>query len=68
MKTLQQIQIEQIPIGELRHNPAMKRIEEINRAGIGIAGHIIYSLSNLNQVCPHTLIIASFPNKNPNRF
>ena len=42
MKTAQQIQIEQVPIGYLRPGPSMKRIEELSRAGIGIAGHNLY--------------------------
>ena len=68
MKTLQQIQIEQVPIGELRHDPGMKRIEELNRAGMGIAGHILYSFKPRNQVGSHTRISAGFPKIIPNRF
>ena len=68
MKTLQQIQIEQVSIGDLRPDPAMKRIEEINQAGMGVGALNIYSFKSRNQVCPHARIIASFPNKNPNRF
>ena len=68
MKTAQQIQIEQVPIGELRPDPAMKRIEEINRAGMGVGGLNIYSFKSRNHVSSHTLIFASFPRKNSNRF
>ena len=35
MKTTQQIQIEQVPIGELRPDPAVKRIEQLNQTGMG---------------------------------
>jgi hypothetical protein len=43
MKTLQQIRIEQIPIGELRHNPAVKRREQLNQVGMGVGGSIIHN-------------------------
>ena len=68
MKTAQQIQIEQIPLGELRPDPAMKRIEEINRAGMGVGGLNIYSYKSRNHVSSHTLIFAGFSLKIPNRF
>ena len=68
MKTAQQIQIEQIPFGELRPDPAMKRIEEINRAGMGVGGLNIYSYKSRNHVSSHTLIFAGFSLKIPNRF
>ena len=44
------IQIEQVPIGELRHDPTMKQIEELNQAGMGVAGHILYRSKPRNQV------------------
>ena len=68
MKMAQQIQIEQIPLGELRPDPAMKRIEEINRAGMGVGGLNIYSYKSRNHVSSHTLIFAGFSLKIPNRF
>ena len=68
MKTLQQIQIEQVPIGELRPDPTMKQIEELNRAGMGIAGHILYRSQPGNRVGSHTRISAGFPKIIPNRF
>ena len=68
MKTLQQIQIEQVPIGELRHDSAVKRIEQLKRAGMGIAGHILYRSKPRNQAGSHTRISAGFPKIIPNRF
>ena len=68
MKTLQQIQVEQVSIGELRPDQAMKRIEEINRAGMGVGGLNIYSFEPRNHVSSHTLIFAGFSLKIPNRF
>ena len=68
MKTEQQMQIEQLPIGELRHDSAVKRIEELNQAGMGIAGHILYSFKPGNRVGSHTRISAGFPKIIPNRF
>ena len=68
MKTLQQIQIEQVSIGDLRPDPAMKRIEEINQAGMGVGGLNIYSFKSRNHMCPYARIIASFPKINSNRF
>ena len=53
MKTLQQIRIEQIPIGELRHNPAVKRREQLNQASMGVGGAILYnSLSRATKCSP----------------
>ena len=49
------IQIEQVPIGELRHDSAVKRIEQLKRASMGIAGHILYRSQPRNQACRSTL-------------
>jgi len=67
MKTAQ-IQIEQVPIGELRPDPAVKRIEQLNQTGMGVAGHILYRSQPRNQACRRVLQFAGFREINSNRF
>ena len=61
MKTLQQIQVEQVSIGELRPDQAMKRIEEINRAGMGVGGLNIYSFKSPKPCEPPHANYREFP-------
>ena len=52
MKTHQQIQIEQIPFGELRRDPALKQREQLNQAGMGVGGQLSTTLQPRNQCAP----------------